>query len=425
MGKLILPIFFLVFLIMIVASASDVISYITIENIPPQYSLNSTSSIYVGTSIEHRLKWNDDSELSGYVFSFDNCTGKFVNDTFVYFGEIPHNSSNWRDRLAGLWHMNENSGNIIFDYSPSGNSGSVRNKINNLCNLNSTSCVSSVNGKFGQSTFYNGTGEFTRIPKINAIDPAVNGVFTWSMWFKTNGKFNTTLPRIMDKDNVIVWTYNSTFTSYRKLAIEITNANGTVYTWRTGTTFLLDKWINFVFTFNNNTGDIHAYINGIETTLTQTNPSGSPWQGGIIPSTANLIIGNSVNLNRPFNGTIDEVAIWDRVLSAQEISTLYSLSEDLPNSAWSNVTKVANFNTGCTIRWMVFANDNYNFWNASNIYVYKTNSSMSLPKCPYACAITCVSDTTQPLCYKRTTYPEYLCKVRRVCCKSQRVTCSS
>jgi hypothetical protein len=41
---------------------------------PPTYSLNSTNSTLAGTAVEHRLKWNDDYGLSGYIFSFCNGT---------------------------------------------------------------------------------------------------------------------------------------------------------------------------------------------------------------------------------------------------------------------------------------------------------------------------------------------------------------
>jgi hypothetical protein len=53
------------------------------ENIPPAYSLNSTNATLAGTAVEHRLKWVDNVGLSGYIFSFDNCTGNLVNDTWV------------------------------------------------------------------------------------------------------------------------------------------------------------------------------------------------------------------------------------------------------------------------------------------------------------------------------------------------------
>ncbi len=50
------------------------------------YSLNSTNSTTAGTPILHSLNWSDDIGLSGYIFSFDNCTGSLTNDTWASFG---------------------------------------------------------------------------------------------------------------------------------------------------------------------------------------------------------------------------------------------------------------------------------------------------------------------------------------------------
>jgi len=44
------------------------------DTTPPTYSDNSTNSTLAGTPIEHRLKWNDNSGLSGYIFQFCNGT---------------------------------------------------------------------------------------------------------------------------------------------------------------------------------------------------------------------------------------------------------------------------------------------------------------------------------------------------------------
>ena len=47
----------------------------------PTYSLNSTNSTTAGTPVLHSLNWTDNVGLSGYIFSFDNCTGTLVNDS--------------------------------------------------------------------------------------------------------------------------------------------------------------------------------------------------------------------------------------------------------------------------------------------------------------------------------------------------------
>lgn len=57
---------------------------------PPSYSLNSTNSTVAGTSVLHSLYWTADNGLSAYIFSFDNCTGNFVNQTYAFSG-----AGNW------------------------------------------------------------------------------------------------------------------------------------------------------------------------------------------------------------------------------------------------------------------------------------------------------------------------------------------
>ncbi|MEM5778122.1 MAG: NEW3 domain-containing protein [Candidatus Aenigmatarchaeota archaeon] len=51
---------------------------------PANYSLNSTNSTLAGTFVEHRLKWNSNNGLSGYIFSFWNGSDIYVTPSSVY-----------------------------------------------------------------------------------------------------------------------------------------------------------------------------------------------------------------------------------------------------------------------------------------------------------------------------------------------------
>ena len=53
---------------------------------PPLWIENSINSTLAGTPIEHSVLWSD-ANLSGYIFSFDNCEGLFVNDTWIPFAD--------------------------------------------------------------------------------------------------------------------------------------------------------------------------------------------------------------------------------------------------------------------------------------------------------------------------------------------------
>jgi len=57
----------------------------------PNWSSNSTNSTLAQQAVSHRLYWNDSIGLKNYIFSFDNGTGTFVNDSVVTFT----GTSNW------------------------------------------------------------------------------------------------------------------------------------------------------------------------------------------------------------------------------------------------------------------------------------------------------------------------------------------
>ncbi|MEM5790521.1 MAG: discoidin domain-containing protein [Candidatus Aenigmatarchaeota archaeon] len=59
--------------------------------LPPQYSLNSTNSTLAGTAVSHNLFWQDDVNLSGYIFSFWNGSDSYITPKSVvsFCGESP------------------------------------------------------------------------------------------------------------------------------------------------------------------------------------------------------------------------------------------------------------------------------------------------------------------------------------------------
>lgn len=67
------------------------IKYDYIGTVAPKYSQNSTNSTLAGEAVEHRLYWESNTDLHTYIFSFDNGTGTFVNDSWVAFS----GTGNW------------------------------------------------------------------------------------------------------------------------------------------------------------------------------------------------------------------------------------------------------------------------------------------------------------------------------------------
>ncbi|MCX6257462.1 MAG: FG-GAP-like repeat-containing protein [Bacteroidia bacterium] len=94
--------------------------------------------------------------------------------------------------------------------------------------------------------------------------------------------------------------------------------NGSWHTTNSNSTVPLNQWVLITATRKaNENGKI--YYNGV------LQPSNSaPWNGEITYYGSWLAIGRQKDLYRPFNGMIDEVRIYNRALSQQEILSLYN-----------------------------------------------------------------------------------------------------
>jgi hypothetical protein len=88
-----------------------------------------------------------------------------------------------------------------------------------------------------------------------------------------------------------------------------------------GTTSLnTGRWFNTVLTINRSTNTVSAYVNGVlESSQTTTSVSTSN-----LTSVSNLLIGVEQNSSLFFNGSIANVQIYTRALSAEEIFQNYN-----------------------------------------------------------------------------------------------------
>lgn len=73
----------------------------------PKWYQNSTNSTKAGTLINHSVLWSDDVALDGYIFSFDNGTGSFTNDSWQ---EFPTSNNSFSNVLK---NVNQTAGSTI------------------------------------------------------------------------------------------------------------------------------------------------------------------------------------------------------------------------------------------------------------------------------------------------------------------------
>ncbi|MFA6077781.1 MAG: LamG domain-containing protein [Candidatus Paceibacterota bacterium] len=197
--------------------------------------------------------------------------------------------------LVGYWPLNDGAGTKANDMSGNGNTGTFM----------STPLWTS--GKIGKALSFNGSSSYIRVANSSSLNP-IN--LTVSAWAKSaTGTWND-YGFIVSKRNVYII----------HPAQNLTSVNFYIYTtgWVAVTctpSVPITNWNLYTLTWNGT--NLTAYING-----TQCNTA---VPGGIINTTDTneLNIGKDAGLSRYFNGSIDDVRIYSRALSASEIKTLY------------------------------------------------------------------------------------------------------
>ncbi len=201
--------------------------------------------------------------------------------------------------LVGSWHFNENSGTTIIDSSGNGNNGIITE-------------TKVAAGKFGNARNFNGTSDYVAVQDSPSLRISN---YTVEVWIKPNGVPNEEWKGIVGKPgrNFNMWLNNDGYIHHRFHNSTSTNSGiadtpvGSI-TW--------DAWNYIVITNDGTTAK--TYINGIE--RASGSSGGSQTIDNTILYMGRNLDGSSANY---FNGIIDGVRIYNRALSATEISNHY------------------------------------------------------------------------------------------------------
>jgi hypothetical protein len=216
---------------------------------------------------------------------------------------------NWSHPLArglvGCYLMNEGGGDKIYDLSGNQNTG--------IFGVG-TAAPTWTAGKFGSALLYDGIDSVINcgIFKDNAL--AENGRVTFSIWINPNTVGGGSAGRIFARGSVLL--YHST----TALRFQVTGSTNLVRLLATNS-IIFGVWQHILLTWDGSVtaANVHIYVNSKECSYTQTTNGVDP----VDNSTAPIYLGNSSAGTRSVDGIIDNVQIWNRVLSAAEIARLY------------------------------------------------------------------------------------------------------
>lgn len=206
--------------------------------------------------------------------------------------------------------MNEGVGSIAGDFSGQGNSGTLTNG------------PTWGAGKIGKGLTFDGTDDYVNAGNASSINNVFANGGTVSAWIYLTSGFNTSGAYVINKydGNVTGWAfgvYNVSGTPFMYQRF-----SGTTAFWESQTaTVPLNTWTHLAVAYNNssNANVPTLYINGQSVAITSSSPTGSATND----SSVNMYLGNGATFDRQFNGSIDEVRIYNRALSATEVAALY------------------------------------------------------------------------------------------------------
>jgi len=237
-----------------------------------------------------------------------------TTDTYAQINVTVSDSSNtssfidWDNSLVGYWNFEHTNSTHVFDNSTYGNNGTFQGANFGESNL--------TTGKYGNALEFDGSNDY--VDCGNDVSLNITDEITIEAWVKTNT--NATTQRVVSKQQTGVGIYNFKIVN-QKFNIYIEDTTNSGYRYLSDNSWIGDgQWHHVVGTASIITDEIHMYLDG-SLNDGSTDPIGDVTS---FSCTNNLRIGRRSDGSDYFNGTIDEVRIWNRTLSWEEINASYN-----------------------------------------------------------------------------------------------------
>jgi len=248
-----------------------------------------------------------------------SITTTAANTMLVFIGSIDHNNvgntwtppSGMTERVdqTNTWTSIEIADVVQASAGSTGTKTAVttdtRANVGHLIALNPVPSTT-VPGRIGQALSFDGVDDHVEVPDSNSLD--TGDIFTQALWFKRSsisGAVEVLFDKGAGSSSFAIDTDNSIMLCKDNFGCLVST---TISITDTG-------WHHAVVTKNGST--IKLYIDGVDYTGAVTNQT--------IVNTTSVFFISGPSGEFPFNGSIDDVRIYNRALSASEVSRLYNL----------------------------------------------------------------------------------------------------
>ena len=283
---------------------------------------------------DSELAIGDDPYGSGFTGGLDDVR---IYNRNLSAAEI---SDLYTNALVGWWKMDEGSGTTTADSSGNGNTGTLTN-----------SPTWTTSGEINDALSFNGTTQLVNVPDVASLQ--IPGSWTVATWVNLNS------PRATSRDTMIVKSTTSMYANYNLFldngsvtaglgwAIAYTSGCGVTMTKLT-TTPSTGVWYHVAGVYNSVAQTLTLYVNGSNVASNSVT--------GCLPSQTGP--GNTLTLGIEYstaatalNGILDDSRVYNRALSAAEVSALYSGSANGATGGVCGVTGGGNGPTTGLVGW--------------------------------------------------------------------------
>jgi hypothetical protein len=319
---------------------------------PGSFTLSSPDNGTTGVATLPTLNWTDASGATGYNLIVDdssdfgspviNQTGlagsqytvasALANNTTYYWkvtavnagGSTPASNNNFSfttesgaspAALVGHWQLDETSGGAAADSSGNANTGTLGN--NPMWTA----------GQAGGGLSFDGVDDIVNCGSGTTLDNLA--AITAAAWIKPTDMGEGGFGRIVVKNanGTAGWEFMTSATN--QLTFNVDYATTDLKRRTNANTIATGVWQHVAVTWDGSTTAANArvYVNGAEVGYDiTTNAAGARVNDG----TSNLYLGNLADTTRTFKGVLDDVRVYNGILSASEILAIYQAGLGYP-----------------------------------------------------------------------------------------------
>jgi len=263
---------------------------------------------------------NLDNNVNIYCYYGNSNAGNVSSVTNTFIREISN--------LKGAWHCDENSGDTVEDSSGNNHNGTKHG-------------ATWTDGKFGNALNFDGNDYVDLGDILDDVFAGADKKFSFSLWIKPSAQMtnNCIIVKLADSncsENQRQFVFRL-LTDSKPEFIYYCGLSTFNYRGILGSTPITDlnKWYHLIVTYdgsidtNNGLDRVKIYVDGQAESTTLDYSGGN--LGDIQNGTAHFGFGKYLNSSGSpcgsgayFNGIMDEIFVFDKVLTAEEVSDLYN-----------------------------------------------------------------------------------------------------